>query len=114
MLNDKIKEEHLGIKQLHLNRKGNSVFAKYLLNFTEGNWFLSPLRDTYKENENVSNAWIATVSGAKKTLKNICISNINTVDSRYNEPRREMKNSSLYREFVKSKIEKNREFLLKY
>ena len=37
MLNDKIKEEHLGIKELHLNRKGNSVFAKYLLNFTEGN-----------------------------------------------------------------------------
>ena len=37
MLNDKIKEEHLGIKEPHLNRKGNSVFAKYLLNFTEGN-----------------------------------------------------------------------------
>ena len=29
-----------------------------------------------------------------------------TVDSRYNEPRREMKISSLYREFVKSKMEK--------
>ena len=37
-----------------------------------------------------------------------------TVDSRYNEPRRKTKNSSLYREFVKSKIEKNLEFLLKY
>ena len=36
MLNDKIKEEYLGIKELHLNRKGNSVFAKYSLNFTEG------------------------------------------------------------------------------
>ena len=39
---------------------------------------------------------------------------IYTVDSRYNEPRRKTKNSSLYREFVKSKIEKNLEFLLKY
>ena len=37
-----------------------------------------------------------------------------TVDSRYNEPRRKTKNSSLYREFVKSKIEKNLELLLKY
>ena len=33
--------------------------------------------DTYSENGNVSNALIATVSIAKKTLKNICISNIN-------------------------------------
>ena len=35
--NDNIKEEHLGVKKLHLNRKGNSVFAKNLLNFIEGN-----------------------------------------------------------------------------
>ena len=35
--NDNIKEEHLGIKKLHLNRKGNSIFAKNLLNFIEGN-----------------------------------------------------------------------------
>ena len=34
--NDNIKEEHLGIKNLHLNRKYNSVFAKNLLNFIEG------------------------------------------------------------------------------
>ena len=32
--------------------------------------------------------------------------NVNTVDSQYNEPRRKVKNSSLYREFVKLKIEK--------
>ena len=32
--------------------------------------------------------------------------NVNTVDSLYNEPRRKVKNSSLYREFVKLKIEK--------
>ena len=35
--NDNIKEEHLGVKKLHLNRKGNSIFAKNLLNFIEGN-----------------------------------------------------------------------------
>ena len=35
--NDNIKEDHLGIKKLHLNRKGNSVFAKNLLNYIEGN-----------------------------------------------------------------------------
>ena len=34
--NDNVKE-HLGVKKLHLNRKGNSVFAKNLLNFIEGN-----------------------------------------------------------------------------
>ena len=33
---DNIKENHLGVKKLHLNRKGNSVFAKNLLNFIEG------------------------------------------------------------------------------
>ena len=33
--NDNIKEEHLGVKKLHLNRKGDSVFAKNLLNFIE-------------------------------------------------------------------------------
>ena len=54
----RLKEEHLGIKKLHLNRKG--IFAKNLLNIIEGNWFLNPLRDTYNENENVSNALIAT------------------------------------------------------
>ena len=37
ILNDNIKAEHLGIKKLHLNRKGNSIFAKNLLNIIEGN-----------------------------------------------------------------------------
>ena len=34
---DNIKESHLGIKKLHLNRKGNSLFAKNLLSFIESN-----------------------------------------------------------------------------
>ena len=37
ILNDNLKEEHLGIKKLHLKRKGNTVFARNLLNFIEGN-----------------------------------------------------------------------------
>ena len=75
ILNDNIKENHLGIKKLHLNRKGNNIFAKNLLNIIEGNWFVNPLRDTYNKNENASNASIATFSDAKKTLKNIGIKN---------------------------------------
>ena len=35
--NDNINESHLGIKKLHLNKKGSSAFAKNLLNFIEGN-----------------------------------------------------------------------------
>ena len=35
--NDNLKEEHPGIIKLHLNRKGNDIFAKNLLNFIEGN-----------------------------------------------------------------------------
>ena len=77
ILNDNIKGEHLGIKKLHLNRKGDGIFAKNLLNIIEGNWFLNPLRYTYNENENACNASIATFSDAKRTLENICISNIN-------------------------------------
>ena len=32
-----IKEEHLGVKKLHLNRRGNSLFAKNQLGFIEQN-----------------------------------------------------------------------------
>ena len=34
--NDNLKENHLGIKKLNLNRKGNTLFAKNPLNFIEG------------------------------------------------------------------------------
>ena len=37
ILNNNLNKEHLSIKTLHLNRKGNRAFAKYLLNFNEGN-----------------------------------------------------------------------------
>ena len=77
ILNDNIKEEHLGIKNLYLNRKGNNIFAKNLLHIIGGNWFLNPLRNTYNENENGPNASITTFSDAKKALKIIRISNIN-------------------------------------
>ena len=35
--NGNIKEEHLGVKKLRLNRRGNSLFAKNLLGFIEQN-----------------------------------------------------------------------------
>ena len=35
--NGNVKEEHLGVKKLHLNRRGNSLFAKNLLGFIEQN-----------------------------------------------------------------------------
>ena len=37
ILNENIKENHLGIKKQHLNRKGNSIFDKRLSNIIEGN-----------------------------------------------------------------------------
>ena len=36
--NGNIKEEHLGVKKLYLNRRGNSLFAKNLLGVIEQNW----------------------------------------------------------------------------
>ena len=33
--NENMKEEHLGIKDFHLNRKGNDAFAETLSNFAE-------------------------------------------------------------------------------
>ena len=39
IIHDNIKENHLGAKKLHLNRKGNNVFTKNLLVFIKGGWF---------------------------------------------------------------------------
>ena len=36
IIHDNIKENHLGAKKLHLNRKGSSVFTKNLLVFIKG------------------------------------------------------------------------------
>ena len=35
--NSNLKDNHLAAKKLHLNRKGDSIFAKNLINFIEGN-----------------------------------------------------------------------------
>ena len=51
IFNDNIKEEHLGIKKLHLNSKGYSIFAKNLLNVIVENWDISSLEDSYYETE---------------------------------------------------------------
>ena len=71
------KEEHLGIKKLPLNRKGNTVFARNLLHFIEGDGFLNPSGDTCNEVENVSNTATNMFSDAKKAFRNARISNIN-------------------------------------
>ena len=75
--NENIKEEHLGIKKLHRNRKGNSIFAKNLLNCINGNLDFNLLGDNISETENVSNASTAIVSNAKSAPKDIRVSNIN-------------------------------------
>ena len=69
-----MKEEHLGIKKLQLNEKGNSIFAKNVLYFIEGNWDISSLGDSYYELENASNA---IITNAKRILRDIRNSNIN-------------------------------------
>ena len=35
--NSNLKDEHLGLKKLHLNRIGNSIFAKRFLSYLENN-----------------------------------------------------------------------------
>ena len=67
--NDNFKEEHLGVKKLHLNMKGNSIFAKNLLQFIEADWDFSPLGDSYIEMENVRNTSTTIVSNAVSTLQ---------------------------------------------
>ena len=54
------------IKKLHLNIKDNSIFAKNLQQFIEGDWDLSPLGDSYIEMEYVSNTLTTVVSNAIK------------------------------------------------
>ena len=81
--NGNIKEEHLGIKKFHHNRKGNSIFAKNLLNLIEGNWDISPLGDSYYEIENASN----TIFQMLKVLLGIFLSghlNISLLRTKFN------------------------------
>ena len=70
----------MGIKKLHLNRKGNSVFAKNLWNSIERNWDISPLRDSYYETEN---AFSTIIANAKRTLRDIRIINSNRLGEGY-------------------------------
>ena len=37
IVNNNLKENHLAKKKLHLNRKGDSIYAKNLIDFIEGN-----------------------------------------------------------------------------
>ena len=74
---DNIKESYPGIKKLHLNRRGNSLFEKNLLNFTESNWIFDYDGDSFSEEYRVSNDPTVSQSDIKKALKNIRITNMN-------------------------------------
>ena len=72
-----MKKNYLGIKRLHLNRKGNTLFAKNLLDFVEGNRNFRSEKDIFKEENGASDDSTVMQSDAKKSLKNIRISDIN-------------------------------------
>ena len=69
-----IREEHLGVKKLHLNRRGNSLFAKNLLDFIENKWISESKGDITISLEDVSNVLSLD---AKQVLRGIRKSNIN-------------------------------------
>ena len=74
--NSNLKEEHLGLKKLHLNRIGNSTFAKNFLSYLENNWFFESVRDnTVSEDE--SNVYNNYTPHPKQILKNIRNNNVN-------------------------------------
>lgn len=72
-----MKEQHLGIKNFHLNRKGNDAFAETLSNLAEWNPDFSPLEGSYYKIKNFPNTSNTIVSNAKSTLGEFYISNIN-------------------------------------
>ena len=72
--NGNIKQEHLGVKKLHLNRRGNSLFAKNLLGFIEQNWNLKRKGDVSVYSEDVSNV---SHSDVQQVSKDIRKSNVN-------------------------------------
>ena len=70
------KENHLDIKEFHLNRKGSRIFAKNSLNFIENYWNFNDECDFMKKI--VCLILIVLRIHMLKTLKNICICNINS------------------------------------
>ena len=82
--NNNIKEEHLGVKKLHLNKRGNSVLASNILKY---------LRSTFRNGHNDSNCLriksvehISELSESNagdvvvfKSLKDVRIKNLNRI-----------------------------------
>ena len=81
--NENLKENQLGLKKLHLNRKGNTLFAKNSLNFIEGKWNFRSERDVFTEENGASDDSTILQSDVKNFLKNIRISNINNMIFRH-------------------------------
>ena len=63
-----MKENHLDIKKLLLNKKGNTLFGKNLLNFIEGNWNFRSKRGICQEENGVFDDSTVLQPDVKKTL----------------------------------------------
>ena len=61
------------MKKLHLNRIGNSIFAKNFLSYLENNWFSESVRDDIVSKD-ASNVYNDYTPDPKQVLKNIRIS----------------------------------------
>ena len=77
IVNNNLKENHLAKKKLHLNRKGDSIFAKNLIDFIEGNGNFDSDGELFQMEEDVSDDSTILHSDVKKSLKNIRNTNIN-------------------------------------
>ena len=75
--NGNIKEEHLSVKKLHLNKRSNSLFAKNLLGFIKQNWNCSCMGDVSIYGEDISNV---SHSDEQQVLKDIRKSNVNKIN----------------------------------
>ena len=71
--NDNIKQKHLSVKKLQLNRKSSSQFAKTLFGILEKNWIFKFNRDLSISLEIASNIYN---SNAKQVLKGTSKSNV--------------------------------------
>ena len=79
-----IKEFHLSKRKLHLNKKGNSTFAKNLLHhINRADWSFIPY-DLATVNDCLSDTLEKAKSGANSSLQTTCEDNLSKLISWYN------------------------------